>query len=127
MYWSSSCLKLFLAALIIVFCISLSGFCFAQTAYFPWAPIIPYSYLPTFPLYNSYVPWLSPVQAFMPPVPFSSPIAPVPSLSLPRFGNATVITIPAATNTISSATAPLGTLSLTPSTLVFLILLFTLH
>ena len=127
MYLSRSCSKLVLIALIIVFCVSLGGLSFAQVPYFPWKYVTPYPYFPVIPFNYSYTPWVAPVSPYLPPVSLSTPISPFPAISLPRVSNATVITIPAATNTISSTTAPLGTLNLTPSTLVFLILLFTLH
>lgn len=125
---SRSFSKLVLIAFIIVLCVSFSGLCFAQSAYFPWTSGIPYSYFPTFPFYNPYVAPIVTLPGFVPSFPLSIPIAPsIPSFSSPRIANATtIITIPAATNTVT-ASAPLGTLNLTPSTLVFLLLYFTLH
>lgn len=128
MYSSRSLSKLVLIAFIIVICVSFSKLCFAQTAYFPWTSGIPYSYFPNFPFYNPYILPIAAVPGFVPSLPLSTPIiAPFPSFFLPRVANATtIITIPTATNTVT-ASAPLGTLNLTPSTLVFLLLYFTLH
>ncbi|MGA1864298.1 MAG: hypothetical protein ACMUHX_04480 [bacterium] len=83
-------------------------------------------------------PFLAPINPFLypayPPFPFvpSVPTFPVMSLnplpSLPtlsRTGAATVIVLPPAAPAVT-AYAPLGTLTLTPSTLVFLILYLTL-
>jgi hypothetical protein len=125
MYLSRSFSKMVLIAFIILLCVSFSELCFAQSAYLPWIPNTTYSYFPVFPFYNPYVPSIATLQGYVPPLPFSIP-APIPSFSSPRIANATIITIPTATNTVT-AYAPLGTLNLTPSTLVFLLLYFTLH
>ncbi|MEW6379153.1 MAG: hypothetical protein AB1611_06055 [bacterium] len=79
-------------------------------------------------------PYYDPYFAFVPPVPYF-PAAPVfapplfdPYLALPtaasRTAAATIILAP--TTPVVTAAAPLGTLSLTPSTLVFLILFLSL-
>ena len=82
---------------------------------------------PFFPVFNPYY--------LFPPVPslstFSVPIlsptlSPYPVLpTFPRAGAATIITLPTTAPAVT-AYAPLGTLNLTPSSLVFLILLLTL-
>lgn len=88
-----------------------------------------------YPFFNPFLapvvnPFLYPAFTFpfVPPVPtVPSPIL-NPALSLPTFARsaaATLIVLPPAAPAVT-AYAPLGTLSLTPSTLVFLILYLTL-
>lgn len=81
-------------------------------------------------IYNPFVPLYPQVSpfGFAPSAPLLGPItASVPTIPF-RSGAATIITLPAApTAAPVTAYAPLGTLNLTPSTLVFLILLFTLE
>lgn len=125
MYLSRLFSRAVLIAFIILLCVSFSGLCFAQNAYLPWTSGVSFSYFPPFPFYNPYVPPIGTLPGYA-PLPLSIPVAPIPSFSLPRIANATIITIPSATNTVT-ASAPLGTLNLTPSTLVFLLLYFTLH
>ena len=74
---------------------------------FPPAPILPTAPL-LYPPYRTFNPYL----------------ATLPTTTGSRFGAATLILTPAAP--VTTAAAPLGTLTLTPSTLVFLILLSTL-
>ena len=96
------------------------------------AELFPFSFFPS-PFFPSVfnpaltVPFLSPIPAYLPPV-LSPPLTPytasMPSL-LNRSAAATLVVLPAPAPAVT-AYAPLGTLNLTPSTLVFLILLFTL-
>ena len=131
MYMSRFWFRFFLICVVIAISVSLTGLCSAQNvlydpwisyAQYPfWQPISPSVYYPSFP--SAYVPWVRP---FVPSLAPATSLLPVdPALTLPRVGAATVITIPTANTATTSA--PLGTLNLTPSTLVFLILLFTLH
>jgi hypothetical protein len=119
--------RLVLISLVIVLIVSLTGICSAQYGYAPWIPVTPYAFYTGTTFYSPYTPWFTPLPSYMPNFSLPTPIAPFPSLALPRTANAvTVITLPTATNTVT-ASAPLGTLNLTPSTLVFLLLYFTLH
>lgn len=128
----------YLVVLILLFIFASASFlygtpCSAQLFY-------PYGFGPAFlqpfssgffpGIYNPFVP-LYPTVApfgFAPSAPFLGPVsASVPTIPF-RSGAATIITLPAATTAAPvTAYAPLGTLNLTPSTLVFLILLFTLE
>ena len=88
-------------------------------------------YVSTFPLgypaYNPFLPFFLPLPAIGAQTlnPIMSPlIARAPTIS--RSAATTIVILPQATTPVT-AYAPLGTLTLTPSTLVFLILLFTLH
>lgn len=96
--------------------------CSSQFVPYPfWMPINPFL-SPTFGLF----PGFSPVTAFS-PVPFSpvlNPYTALPSLAS-RAAAATLIVLPPVAPAVT-AYAPLGTLNLTPSTLVFLILYLTL-
>ena len=82
------------------------------------------------PFFAPINPFLYPAYSFpfVPPLPtLTSPFL-SPALSLPAFsrtGAATIVVVPPPAPTVT-AYAPLGTLNLTPSTLVFLILLLTL-
>ena len=96
--------------------------CSSQFIPYPfWMPINPF-FLPTFGLF----PAVPPVTAFSPasfsPVP--SPYTALPSLTS-RAAAATLVVLPAPAPAVT-AYAPLGTLNLTPSTLVLLILYLTL-
>ena len=89
--------------------------------YLFWMPINPF-FSPTFGLF----PAVSPVTAFS-PVPFSpvpSPYTALPSLAS-RSAAATLVVLPPTTPAVT-AYAPLGTLNITPSSLVLLILYLTL-
>ncbi|MBN2372505.1 hypothetical protein JXL19_01785 [bacterium] len=131
MHMSRFWFKLLLVCIVVIFSFSLTVFSYAQNLlYNPWISYARYPFWQSFPpatYYPSftvaYAPWISPYIPALSPINFSMPVA--PSVNLPRVGAATVITIPT-TNTVTTS-APLGTLNLTPSTLVFLILLFTLH
>ncbi|MGA1843921.1 MAG: hypothetical protein ACMUIS_05105 [bacterium] len=96
--------------------------CSSQFLPYPfWMPINPF-FSPTFGLF----PAVSPATAFS-PLPFSpvpSPYTALPSL-ISRNAAATLVVLPPAAPAVT-AYAPLGTLNLTPSTLVFLILYLTL-
>ena len=92
-------------------------------------------YTPVYPLisgllfmsYNPFFPIISPLPAIGAPTlnPVLNPyLAGLPTFS--RNAAATIVVLPQPAPTVS-AYAPLGTLNLTPSTLVFLILLFTLE
>ena len=101
------------------------------------------TFYPFYPLFNPITPFFSSIQnplfstyyqlnPFIPgtaPVsPFSVPILPPSVMSLPtinRTAAATIVVLPPAAPAVT-AYAPLGTLNLTPSTLVFLILYLTL-
>ena len=77
--------------------------------------------------YNPFFPVISPLPTIGLPTlnPVMNPyLAGLPTLS--RNAAATIVVLPQAAPVVS-AYAPLGTLNLTPSTLVFLILLFTLE
>ena len=118
--------KLLFTFLVILICLSLGRVCPAQTT----APLPAFWMAPYFfpvPFYGSYYfPQVAPIPSFMPNFSLSTPFLTPPSLAAPRTASTvTVITLPTA-NPVT-ASAPLGTLNLTPSTLVFLILLFTLH
>jgi len=96
--------------------------CSSQFIPYPfWMPINPF-FSPAFGLF----PAVYPVTAFS-PVPFNPVLSPY--TALPSFANraaaATIIVLPAPAPAVT-AYAPLGTLSLTPSTLVLLILYLTL-
>lgn len=112
---------LFYIGIMVVLLVSVSTLCMAQ---------IPFYYPPIYPFFNPFfVPYypVPPVSVF--PAPIVSPLFTPFTASIPtianRFAAATIITLPAATPTVT-AYAPLGTLNLTPSTLVFLILFLTL-
>ena len=96
------------------------------------AQLIPFSFYPPvnpfFPSLFSFSPF-----SFFPPVPtypaatlnpLLTPYTALPTV-YPRAAAATLVVLPPPAPTVT-AYAPLGTLNLTPSTLVFLILLFTL-
>lgn len=87
-----------------------------------------------FPIFNPFFAPINPFAYSAYPLPFVPPLptvpAPIlnPALSLPTFARsaaATLIVLPPAAPAVT-AYAPLGTLSLTPSTLIFLILYLTL-
>jgi len=84
-------------------------------------PFFPTAFNPAFAF-----PFVPPVPTYSYPLvnPVLSPFSVLPTLSS-RAAAATVITLPTVAPAVT-AYAPLGTLNLTPSTLVFLILLFTL-
>jgi len=126
MFSSRACSKLLLTSLVILICVSLGSVCPAQTVA-PLPAFLMAPYFPPVPFYGSYFfPQIAPIPSFVPPFPLSTPFIAPPSIVAPRTARTvTVITIPTA-NPITGS-APLGTLNLTPSTLVFLILLFTLH
>ncbi|MGA1790911.1 MAG: hypothetical protein ACMUIM_05465 [bacterium] len=120
------CILIFISFILFVF---VFGFSTPSSAQF-----VPYN--PFFTSFNPFFPTaFNPAYAFpfVPPVPtysyplvnpVLSPFSVLPTLSY-RAAAATVITLPAATPAVT-AYAPLGTLNLTPSSLVFLILLLTL-
>jgi hypothetical protein len=98
------------------------------------AQIYPYSlftpFTPFFPTYDLFLPLFPTLPAFENPftIPMLSPTLTPYTASLPTFPRsaaATIIVLPPTTPTVT-AYAPLGTLNLTPSTLVFLILYLTL-
>lgn len=108
----------------------LSIFFFIMPAH---AQLIPPLYLPFTPLYTQtgfYASPYAPVSPVYPPFPVvPSPLVNPALAGLPTFSRgaaATLVVVPPTTPTVS-AYAPLGTLNLTPSTLVFLILIFTLE
>ena len=93
----------------------------------PYTPTYPLGFNMFYPSYNLIPPYLPPLPAFGAQIlnPAMSPlIAVTPSIS--RSAATTIVILPQQTTPVT-AYAPLGTLTLTPSTLVFLILLFTLH
>ena len=103
--------------------------CYAQLNPFlnHYASAFPFGFNPFYPSYNLFIPFFPPISSFGVRTlnPAMSPLAAVtPSIS--RSAATTIIILPQATTPVT-AYAPLGTLNLTPSTLVFLILLFTLH
>lgn len=107
---------------IIVLVLAFTVPCSSQFVPYPfWMPINPF-FLPGFGLF----PAVSPITGFS-PVPFS--LVPSPFTALPSFASraaaATIVVLPAPAPAVT-AYAPLGTLSLTPSTLVLLILYLTL-
>jgi hypothetical protein len=88
--------------------------------------------------YNPFLNGYNPFLAFPPaPLPFTAPLlyppyrtfnpylATLPATTGSRFGAATLILTPA--TPVTTAAAPLGTLNLTPTTLVFLVLIGTLE
>ena len=89
----------------------------------PFAPGSNFFYSP----YNTFFPFFSPLPGYSVPIlnPIMTPLISTPP-SISRSAATTIIVLPQATTPVT-AYAPLGTLNLTPSTLVFLILLFTLH
>lgn len=106
-------------------------YCTAQTFfpfYSPFNPIMPFISpisSPLFPPYyqaNSFIPSLSPLSLLSAPV-LSPSLMSLPAIN--RAAAATIIVVPPPAPTVT-AYAPLGTLNLTPSTLVFLILYLTL-
>lgn len=103
-----------------VFILSYAAPCSAQ--FFPYPPI-PSAFNPTFyPFtFNPFIPQLPTLSA-----PILSPVlSPYPVLpTFPRAAAATII-LPTVAPTVT-ASAPLGTLNLTPSTLIFLLLYLTL-
>ncbi|MGA1796891.1 MAG: hypothetical protein ACMUIL_13635 [bacterium] len=112
----------------------LSIFLFAMAAH---TQLVPPFYFPFSPLYSQNGFFASPYAPFLPaypsfPIiasPFMNPLVNPALASLPtlsRGAAATLVVVPQTTPTVS-AYAPLGTLNLTPSTLVFLILIFTLE
>ena len=109
----------------------MTQFCAAQTFYpfySPFNPTIPFIspiQNPLFPTYyqlNPFIPALSPISPFFPPS-LSPSIMSLPTIN--RAAAATIVVLPPAAPAVT-AYAPLGTLNLTPSTLVFLILYLTL-
>lgn len=105
--------------------ISFASPCLAQFSpysfFAPFNPFFPSIFNPTYSL-----PFVSPVPTLPAPIfnPMLSPYTTLPGLPF-RSAAATIITLPAASPAVT-AYAPLGTLNLTPSTLVFLILYLTL-
>jgi len=115
--------------MLVSFVLFLTTSCYAQLNPFfnPYVSAFPFGFNPFYPSYNPFLPFFPP----LPPLgvrtlnPAMSPLTAVtPSIS--RSAATTIIILPQATTPVT-AYAPLGTLTLTPSTLVFLILLFTLH
>ncbi|MGA1792201.1 MAG: hypothetical protein ACMUIM_11995 [bacterium] len=117
--------------ILMIFAFFLSTSCCAQ--WFGALPGIPYA--PVYPqisdlflkTYNPFFPIISPLQTIGAPTlnPILNPyLACLPTFS--RNAAATIVVLPQPAPAVS-AYAPLGTLNLTPSTLVFLILLFTLE
>ena len=103
--------------------------CSAQLPPFfnPYLAPFPLGSNPFYPQFNPFSSFFSPLPVYGAPIlnPIMNPLtATTPSLS--RSAATTIIVVPQATTPVT-AYAPLGTLNLTPSTLVFLILLFTLH
>ncbi|MGA1839005.1 MAG: hypothetical protein ACMUIU_00120 [bacterium] len=105
--------------------------CTAQTFfpfYSPFTPIMPFfssipgPLLPNYYQANPFIPSLSPISFLSAPV-LSPSLMSLPTIN--RSAAATIIVLPPPAPTVT-AYAPLGTLSLTPSTLVFLILYLTL-
>ena len=114
----------FLGFVLLVFVLGFVSPCSAQFLPYPFFPSInpflpslfsPYSFpfAPSVPFYSAAA--LSPI---------SSPYTALPTI-YPRAAAATLIVLPPPAPTVT-AYAPLGTLNITPSTLVFLILLLTL-
>jgi len=115
--------------MLVAFVLFLTTYCYAQLSPFfnPYLSAFPLGFNPFYPSYNPFLPFFSPLPAIGAQTlnPVMSPlIARPPSVS--RFAATTIVILPQATTPVT-AYAPLGTLTLTPSTLVFLILLFTLH
>ena len=114
-----------LGFILFAFVLSIASPCSAQ--------FFPYSFFPsTNPFFSSVFnpafpfPLVPPIAAYSATTlnPFLSPYTTVPT-TYPRSAAATLVVLPPPAPTVT-AYAPLGTLNLTPSTLVFLILLFTL-
>lgn len=118
-------LKIFVVLMVLVIglFVFILGYAVPCSAQFFLYPPIPSVFNPTFyPFtFNSFIPPLPTLSA-----PILSPLlSPYPVLpTFPRAGAATII-IPTAAPTVTAA-APLGTLNLTPSTLIFLLLYLTL-
>ena len=115
--------------ILVAFVLFLSTSCYAQLSplFNPYVSAFPLGFNPFYPSYNPFLPFFSPLPVFGAQIlnPNMSPlIASPPSVS--RSAATTIIVLPPTTTPVT-AYAPLGTLNLTPSTLVFLILLFTLH
>ena len=117
--------------ILVIFAFSLATPCSAQFLTSPfYAPFTPY-YQPIsdfcFPFFNPSLPLLPPPSVIGAPIlnPVLNPaLAGLPTFS--RNAAATLVVVPPPAPTVT-AYAPLGTLNLTPSTLVFLILMFTLE
>ena len=113
--------SVFLVFLLLVFVLSLALPCSAQFLPYPFFPSIN-PFLPS--IFSPYSFPLAPPVTLYSAAAFS-PVTALPSI-YPRGAAATLIVVPPPAPTVT-AYAPLGTLNLTPSTLVFLILLFTLE
>ena len=112
------------------FILFLTAPCCAQLSQFynPYIATFPLGFNPFYPSYNPFLPFFSPLPAFGIPIlnPVMSPLIATPP-SVSRSAATTIIILPQAPASTVTAYAPLGTLNLTPSTLVFLILFLTLH
>ncbi|MEW5804236.1 MAG: hypothetical protein AB1847_19240 [bacterium] len=104
------------------FIISLIAVLFISTQVSAQVPYIPY-YTPT----PSYFipPYLPPVAPIYPTAPVFNPFLATFPTPVTRVGAATIVLVPAATPTVTAA-APLGTLSITPTTLILLTLFLSL-
>ena len=116
---------------ILCICVFFITPCFSQSfspyPFNPFVPTISPFYNPFYQLYDPffpYVPSLSTLGSELSGPVMNPLLGSIPTTSL-RTGAATLVVLPQPAPTVS-AYAPLGTLNLTPSTLVFLILLFTL-
>ena len=110
-----SCLIIFFVATILL----ISTQAFAQV---PYNPFLYNPYLAVNPYYPPVPP--APLFPLYTPAPIFNPYL-IPPVPVSRTGAATIVLLPAATPLVSAA-APLGTLSLTPTTLVFLTLFLSL-
>lgn len=119
---------LFILGICFFFITPCSSQSFFPYTFNPFVPTVASFYNPFYQLYDPFLPSLSSVSNFGAPLsgPVMNPlISSVPTTSF-RTGAATLVVLPQPAPSVT-AYAPLGTLSLTPSTLVFLILLFTLE
>lgn len=107
-----------LSCILIVVCVAVSP-CSAQV--YPYYPFFNPFYAP----FSYPAPYFPTMSVFSPPIlsPLLNPFPALPTLPF-RNAAATIITLPAASPV--TASAPLGTVNLTPSSLVLLILYLTL-
>ena len=119
-----------LGFLVSVFILFSMTYCYAQFYPFfgPYFTTSPLGLNMFYPSYDFFPPLFSPMSFLGAQIanPIMSPLTARPPF-ISRSAATTIVILPQATTTPVTAYAPLGTLTLTPSTLVFLILLFTLH
>lgn len=115
--------------ILVTFILFFTTSCYAQFFPFfnPYISAFPPGFSPFYPSFSPSLPFFSPLPVIGAQTlnPVMSPLIARPP-TLTRSAATTIIILPQATTPVT-AYAPLGTLTLTPSTLVFLILLFTLH